>query len=91
METIKTLTLGELIKVLQEAEKEHGPDVPVVSSSSYEECDETQQANGFVGLTTMTFLKPTPQYSSGFRVSEPEEEDANVQDSDLFPKALLIL
>jgi len=81
-----TLTLGQLITRLQEAEQEYGPDVPVVTSTNYEDCDDSQQALAFIGNTTLTSLMETSQYSSGFRIAD-EDDESSEQES---PKYLLI-
>lgn len=90
MKSVDTITLGDLIQILQEAQAEHGPDVPVVTSSDYGDHHHTQQAHMFEGSFTLTFLKKSAYSSSGFKVTEEDEEDEESITGEESPKVLLI-
>jgi len=89
-----TVTLRALIESLQEAEEEHGPDVPIVFSSDYGDLCHTQQAHSLDGNVKVTSLKESGYSCSGYRITDEDDDDHDGTDESSTeqesPKYLLI-
>ena len=72
--SIRTLTVAELIEILQEQE----PDALVVFASDYGDHCHTQQAHFIQGTISEMPLKKSAYSRSGFAVDvDPEEDEHN--------------
>lgn len=78
MKMLKTLTVAELIEILEECRQ----DAPVVFASDYGDHSHTEQALPIKGEVEQTMIQPSAYSDSGWAIATDDTEDEDEVESE---------